>query len=201
MDACRLGAHAARWVEKKAGLLRTPLVQAPGYCAAWSSTVEATAWCPSWITGAAAERRRRSNAQTHTRLCSVTVPWSGMHVVACYPDRHTGSARWRSPNPIRLSPHAVHGGPRQLSPACFAVVSSSEYPFFFAYVYIYIQIGCSFRSRRHDKPTDTTPHNARWAYKLLPIKSDANNEQIKLSRRKCRNSVLWLLTALAASPI
>jgi hypothetical protein len=63
MDACRLGAHAARWVEKKAGLLRTPLVQAPGYCAAWSSTVAATAWCPSWITGAAAERRRRSNAQ------------------------------------------------------------------------------------------------------------------------------------------
>jgi hypothetical protein len=38
MDACRLGAHAARWVEKKAGLLRTPLVQAPGYCAAWSSS-------------------------------------------------------------------------------------------------------------------------------------------------------------------
>jgi hypothetical protein len=105
MDACRLGAHAARWVEKKDGLLRTPLVQAPGYCAAWSSTVAATAWCPSWITGAAAERRRRSNAQAHTRLCSVTVPWSGMHVVACYPDRHTGSARGgEAPTPFVSPP-------------------------------------------------------------------------------------------------
>jgi hypothetical protein len=186
---------------KKAGLLRTPLVQAPGYCAAWSSTVAATAWCPSWITGAAAERRRRSNAQTHTRLCSVTVPWSGMHVVACYPDRHTGSARGgEAPTPFVSPPTrstAARASYHQLAlplSAPLSIHSSLR-------TYIYIQIGCSFRSRRHEQPTDTTPHNARWAYKLLPIKSDANNEQIKLSRRKCRNSVLWLLTALAASPI